>query len=188
MGPIQVQHPSALSLLDLQRRARSARVPVVQDRGAVANPTVEGCLYFFHNGDGAGTAETTPVLQEFCRLNTTGAEVRAIALYYYDCDTRSAPRITGLQNSVSTRRWLPARLGDFVNSRNESTLGRLLECRRVAMAEKIGIINLKARLYAATIERGLPKPAEPSMRGPRCLALREGCRRDELTNWDQSPA
>ena len=33
MGPLQVQHPSALSL-DLQRRARSARVPVVQARVA----------------------------------------------------------------------------------------------------------------------------------------------------------
>jgi hypothetical protein len=141
MGPVRVQHPSALSLLDLQRRARSARVPVVQDRGAVANPTVEACLYFFYNGDGAGTAETTPVLQEFCRLNTTGAEVRAIALYYDDCDTRSAPRITGLKKLVRPAgRCL---LDDFVNSRNESTLGRLLDLvDEWRWHKKIGIINL----------------------------------------------
>jgi hypothetical protein len=77
----------------------------------------------------------------------------------------------------------------FFNSGNESTLGRLLDLVDAwRWQKKIGVINLKARLYAATIERGLPKPAEPSMGGPRCLALREGCRRDVLTNWDQSPA
>jgi hypothetical protein len=134
MGPFQVQHPSALSL-DLQRRARSTRVPVVQDRGAVANPTVEACLYFFHNGDGAGTAETTPVLQEFCRLNTTGAEVRAIALYCDDCDTRSAPRITGLKKTVSTRRSLPARLAGFCQFEERINLRAIAGSRRrVAMA------------------------------------------------------
>jgi hypothetical protein len=41
MGPLQVQHPSALSLLDLQRRARSARVPVVQARVAYTGRTVD---------------------------------------------------------------------------------------------------------------------------------------------------
>ena len=47
---------------------------------------------------------------------------------------------------------------------------------------------VRGLLVSPWFRRGLPKPAEPSMRGPRCLALREGWRRDVLTTWDQSPA
>jgi DNA polymerase III, delta subunit len=74
-----------------------------------------------------------------------------IALYYYD--SPSAPRITGLQKSVWAHRSpLAARLGNFVNSRDESTLGRLLRLvDRWRWQKKIGIINLKDRFYAATI-------------------------------------
>ena len=76
-----------------------------------------------------------------------------IALIDYDFDTRSfsAPRNTGLQKSVSRSR--AARLiSDFVNSRNESTLKELLGLvDRWRWQRTIGIINLKARLYKATI-------------------------------------
>jgi hypothetical protein len=77
-----------------------------------------------------------------------------IALYCFDYDTRrsKAPQITGLQKSFSTRRTLAVSLGDFVNVRDESTLSRLLDLvDGWRWQEKIGIIKLKARLYAATI-------------------------------------
>jgi hypothetical protein len=77
-----------------------------------------------------------------------------IALYCFDYDTRrsKAPQITGLQKSVSTRRSLAASLGNFVNVRDESTLSRLLDLvDGWRWQRKIGIINLKVRLYAATI-------------------------------------
>ena len=76
-----------------------------------------------------------------------------IALIDYDFDTRSfsAPRNTGLQKSVSRSR-AASLIGDFVNSRNETTLGGLLGLvDRWRWQKKIGIINLKARLYEATI-------------------------------------
>jgi hypothetical protein len=77
-----------------------------------------------------------------------------IALYCFDYDTRrsKAPQITGLQRSVSTHRLLAARLGDFVNSRDEFTLRQLLKLIDERRWQKnIGIDNLKERLYAATI-------------------------------------
>jgi hypothetical protein len=76
-----------------------------------------------------------------------------IALIDYDFDTRSfsAPRNTGLQKSVSRSR-AASLIGDFVNSRNETTLAGLLGLvDRWRWQKKIGIIHLKARLYEATI-------------------------------------
>jgi len=78
-----------------------------------------------------------------------------IALYYYDYDTRSlsAPHITGLQKSVSARQSpLATRLGNFVNSRDESTLGGLLDLvDGWRWQKKLDIIIQKVRLYDATI-------------------------------------
>jgi hypothetical protein len=77
------------------------------------------------------------------------------ALFYYNYDTRSlsASHITGLQKSVSARRSpLPTRLGNFVNSRDEYTLGRLLDLvDGWRWQKKIDIIIQKVRLYDATI-------------------------------------
>jgi len=78
-----------------------------------------------------------------------------IALYRFDYDTcrSKAPQITGLQKSVSTRRSLAASLGSFVDVRDESTLGPFLHLvDEGRWQKKIGIINLKVRLYAATIK------------------------------------
>ena len=77
-----------------------------------------------------------------------------IALIDYDFDFRSisAPRITGLQKSVTGRSHAARLIGDFVNSRNEPTLAGLLGLvDRWRWQKEIGIINLKARLYEATI-------------------------------------
>jgi hypothetical protein len=78
-----------------------------------------------------------------------------IALYCFDYDIRrsKAPRIIGLQKSVSTPKSpLATSLANFVNTRDEATLGRLLDLvDRWRWQKKIGIINLKVRLYTATI-------------------------------------
>jgi DNA polymerase III delta prime subunit len=74
-----------------------------------------------------------------------------IALYYYD--SPSAPRITDLEKSVSARQSpLATRLGNFVNSRDEITLGPLLILvDGWRWQKKIDIIIQKVRLYDATI-------------------------------------
>jgi hypothetical protein len=87
-------------------------------------------------------------------LAELGHRFHHIALYYFDYDTRrsKAPQIADLQKFVSTRRSLAASLGDFVSVRDESTLGQLLDLvDGWRWQKKIGIINLKVRLYAATI-------------------------------------
>jgi hypothetical protein len=108
---------------------------------------------------GSGRRAFTQKFKEFVSerprtLAELGHRFDHIALIDYDYGIRSlsGPRITGRKQFVSIRRSLPACLGNFVNARGESTLGRLVDLvDEWRWQEKIGIINLKARLYAATM-------------------------------------
>ena len=78
-----------------------------------------------------------------------------IALYCFDYETGglSTPQLTALENSASTGGSpLPTRLGKFIDSKDDFTLGQLLILMDgLRWQKKIGIVNLKVRLYAATI-------------------------------------
>jgi hypothetical protein len=107
---------------------------------------------------GAGWRAFIQKFEEFVREPRTLAELGhrfdQIALIDYDFNIRSvnATRITGPQKSVTGRSRAARLISDFVNSRNESTLGRLLALVDGWRWQKeIGIINLKVRLYEATI-------------------------------------
>jgi hypothetical protein len=107
---------------------------------------------------GAGWRAFIQKFEEFVREPRTLAELGhrfdQIALNDYDFNIRSvnAPRITGPQKSVTGRSRAARLISDFVNSRNESTLKELLGLvDRWRWQRTIGIINLKARLYKATI-------------------------------------